>query len=247
MVLAQRFLKVSGQAFLMDSDNILMFPSAMEFVLTHTFRNEEFNYTTFGFSNFTHPRRGSWTGEIKLSDSSFEPKFFVERTVGSYTSPTAGVAFVEMEEQTVAAGPQITLDYAPITDTIQVFGDATREDLTQGVAAADPNVYSIVGNIVTMPPSAVLGTEYHFNYWRNSSTCSRITWSPYDQPSAFTLYAAQAVVWATSGVKYWARVYAKSCVPTADIKMSGGDVTLAFNINNVVEDDFLMDLTPINE
>ena len=250
MALAQRFYKISGQCFLMDADNTLMFPSAQDFQLIKTYRNEDFNYTTFGFENFTHPRRGSWSGEVNISDSSLEPWWFAERTNGEISTATAGIQFEEMELGTVVAGPTINLDYAPLTDAnalLQIFQESSTEDEVGGLAAADPNTYSIAGNVITMAPSTVVGDTFRINYWRATATASKIEWSPYTQPSAFKLYSAKAIVWAATGVKYWATIFARSCVPTGDFRFATGDQTLAFNINNVVINDLRMYRSMINE
>jgi hypothetical protein len=245
MALAQRLLKVSGQCYLLDHDNILLAPAASEFVLTHTFRNEEFNYDTYGFNNFTHPRRGSWTGEVKLTDSSHEDQWLAARAGGTRTVPTAGVAFVEMEQQTVAAGT-IVLTYTPVdASCVQIFEEATKQDLTQGAVAAAPNVYSIAGNVLTMPPAAV--GNYRINYFRTCATAAKTDFSPYTMQGDFKLYAAQAVAWAADGIKRFVSVYARSCVSTGEVKMSGGDQTMAFNINNVVPNDLVFYRLDISE
>jgi len=248
MVLAQRFLKISGQCYLLDYDNILLAPAASEFVLTHTFRNEEYSYDTYGFNNYTHPRKGSWTGEVKLTDSSYDEAWFAARAGGTRTSATAGVAFVEMEEGAVVAGPNINLTYVPAADnTVQIFDPDNREDLVQGAIAAAPNVYSIAANVLSMPPGTAVGELFRINYFRACATAVETSFSPYAIPTAFRLYAAQAVAWATDGTKYWVCVYARACVPTGDLKMAGGDQTLPFNINNVVTDDLILNRLAINE
>ena len=245
MALAQRLLKVSGQAYLLDHNNILLAPAASEFVMTHTFRNEEFNYDTYGFNNFTHPRRGSWTGEIKLKDSSHEDQWLAARAGGTRTSPTAGVAFVEMEQQTIAGGA-MTLTYTPVdASCVHIFEEATKEDFVQGALAAVPNVYSIAGRVLTMPVGAA--GAFRMNYFRVCATAAKTDFSPYFMPGAFKIYSAQAVAWAADGVKRYVAVYARSCVSTGEVKMAGGDQTMAFNINNVVPNDLVFYRLPINE
>lgn len=245
MALAQRLLKVSGQAYLLDHNNILLAPAASEFVITHTFRNEDFNYDTYGFNNFTHPRRGSWTGEIKLTDSSHEDQWLAARAGGTRTSPTAGVIFAEMEQQTVALGA-ITLTHTPVSAScVQIFEEATKEDFVQGAVAAAPNVYSIAANVLTMPAGAT--GDFRINYFRSEPTAVKTDFSPYTMPAAFKIYAAQAVAWATDGIKRFVSVYARSCVSTGEVKMAGGDQTMAFNINNVVPEDLVFWRLPINE
>ena len=245
MALAQRLLKVSGQAWLLDHNNILLAPAASEFVMTHTFRNEEFNYDTYGFNNFTHPRRGSWTGEIKLTDSSHEDQWLAARAGGTRTAPTAGVAFEEMESHAVAA-LSLTLTHTPVdANCVHIFEADNKQDWVQGIVAAAPNIYSIAANVLTFPA----GTTGVFmtNYFRTIPTAAKTDFSPYFMPGAFKIYSAQAVAWAADGIKRYVAVYARSCVSTGEVKMAGGDQTMAFNINNVVPNDLVFYRLPINE
>lgn len=245
MALAQRLLKVSGQCYLLDHDNILLTPAASEFVMTHTFRNEEFNYDTYGYNNFTHPRRGSWAGEVKQTDSSHEDQWLAARAGGTRTSPTAGVIFAEMEQQTAVAA-SFTLNHTPASAScVQLFDEANKEDFVQGAVAAAPNIYSIAAAVVTLPAGTV--GNFRINYFRTEPTAAKTDYSPYTMPGDFKLYAAQAVAWATDGVKRFVTVYARSCVATGDVKMTGGDQPMAFNINNVVPDDLVFYRLPINE
>lgn len=231
----------------MDATNTLIFPSAKEFVLTKHYRNEEYNYDTYGYCNFTHPRKGYWTGEIKIADSTFEDMWLSARWDGTRAKSTNGVTFVEMEDGTVSGANAITLAYTPVANTVvQVFDPDNRVDWIQAVAAATPNVYSIAGGVLTFP-AGYSGEHMRINYFRTTTTCVKDLFSPYSMPSAFKLYCAQATIWAATGTKYFETVYARACVPTGELKQGLGDVTLNFNINNVVTDDLIIWRSQITE
>ena len=243
MAVAQTPFKINGFCYLMDVSNGIMFPtSPKEFTLRFNPRNDEFEYGMFDFNQMTHPRAGYWTGEVIMADSTTDLEHFANHVPGTIATSTNAYAFVYQEEATIAAS-DITLAYTPAEDgAVDVYNNNTGLFYVEGVAAANPNVYSIAANVITMPPGVADGTEGIFvNYFRTTQTAVALTFDPYDQPSSFRLYGAQGVVKATennpSPDQYYIVVYARSCVIT-DVYDSGpGDTTIAFAVNNNLRGD----------
>ena len=253
MAVAQTPFKINGHCYLMDvTGGSFWPPSPKEFTLRFNPRNDEFEYGMFDFNQMTHPRAGFWTGEVIMADSTMDLRNFADHVPGLMADSTHSVNFVYQEPAVIAAS-DITLAYTPVMDeAVDVYNNNTGLFYVEGAAAAEPNVYSIAANVITMPASVADGTEGIFtNYFRTSSTGFKLTFDPYDQPTTFRLYGAQGAVKATeqnpSPTEYYIVVYARSCAITDAYESGFGDTTFTFAINNNLRGDLVIYREKFNE